>query len=94
METRKVVLCLEAFDLIELLTHLAPQNDPQYLSFVNDINAVGKNMTRNGPKMAKLRGCLFELTQTILRSCSCQKNIFPELIVLGDHRDLPQPWTL
>ena len=39
--------------------HLAPQNDPQHLSFVKDINAVGKKMTRNGRKMAKLRDGLF-----------------------------------
>ena len=47
--------------------HLALQNDPQNLSFVKNINVVGKNVTRNGPKMAKLRGCLFELTQTIVK---------------------------
>ena len=59
LETGKFVFCLVAFDLIELLTHLAPQNDPQHLSFVKDINAVGKQMTRNSRKMAKFRGCLF-----------------------------------
>ena len=53
------MLCLVAFDLVELLMHLAPQNDPQHLSFVKDINAGGKQMTRNGRKMAKFRGCLF-----------------------------------
>ena len=53
------MFCLVAFDLIELLKHLAPQNDPQHLSFVKDINAVGKKMTRNGRKIAKIRGCLF-----------------------------------
>ena len=53
------MFCLVAFDLIELLTHLAHQNDPQHLSFVKDINAVGKKMTRNGRKMAKLKICIF-----------------------------------
>ena len=53
------MFCLVAFDLIEHLTHLAPQNDCQHLSFVKDINAVGKKMTRNDHEMAKLRGCLF-----------------------------------
>ena len=57
---------LQAFDPIELLTHLAPQNDPRHLSFVKHIHAVGKKMNRNGRKMAKLRGCLFfEQTRTI-----------------------------
>ena len=59
LETGKFVFCLVSFGLTKLLTHLAPQNDPQHLSFVKDINAVGKKMTRNGRKMAKLRGCLF-----------------------------------
>ena len=31
------------FDPIELLKHLAPQNDPRHLSFVKDIFAVGIN---------------------------------------------------
>ena len=53
------MFCLVAFDLIELLMHLAPQNDPQHLSFVKDINALGKKMIRTGRKMTKLRGCLF-----------------------------------
>ena len=42
LETGKFVFCLIAFDLFELLTHLAPQNDRQHLSFVKDINVVGK----------------------------------------------------
>ena len=59
METGQFVFFLVAFNPIELLTYLAPQNDPQDLSFVKDIQAIGKEMTRNGCKMAKLKGCLF-----------------------------------
>ena len=59
LEIGNFVFYLVAFDLIELLMHLTPQNDPQHLSFVKDINAVGKKMIRNGRKKAKLRGCLF-----------------------------------
>ena len=65
LETGKFVFCLVAFDLIELLKHLASQNDPQNLSFVKDKNAVGKKMTRNYRKMAKHKVVFFELTQTI-----------------------------
>ena len=59
METGKIVFCLVPFDPIEFLMHLALQNDPQHLSFVKDMNAVGKKKTRNGRKMAKFKGCLF-----------------------------------
>ena len=59
LELGNFVFYLVIFDLIELLTHLTPQNDPQHLSFVKDISAVGKKMIRNGRKMAKIRGCLF-----------------------------------
>ena len=59
LEPGKFVFCVVAFDLIELLNYLAHQNDPQHLSFVKYINAVGKKMTRNGREVAKLRGCLF-----------------------------------
>ena len=59
LEKGKFVFCLVAFDLIELLTHLAPQNNLQNLRFWKDVNAVCKKMTRNGRKKAKFRGCLF-----------------------------------
>ena len=59
MGTEKFVFYLVAFDPIKLYTRLAPQNDHQHLSFVKDIYAVGEKMTRNGHKMAKLKGCLF-----------------------------------
>ena len=42
-----------------LQTCLGPQNDRQKLSFLKDIYVVGKKMTRNDPKMAKLKGCIF-----------------------------------
>ena len=45
------MFCLVAFDLIELLTHLAPQNDHQILIFVKDIYVLGGKMTKNGLKM-------------------------------------------
>ena len=59
MKTEKFVYYLVAFDPIKLYMRLGPQNYHQYLNFVKDINAVGKKMTRNGHKMAKLKGCLF-----------------------------------
>ena len=40
-----------AFDPIKIKTLYASQNDCQNLSFVKDINVVGKKMTRNGQKM-------------------------------------------
>ena len=53
------------FDPIEIYTHLAPQNDHQHLSFVKDIYVVGKKVTKNGCKMAKLKSCLFFIGQSL-----------------------------
>jgi hypothetical protein len=36
---------------------LVPQNDHQHLSFVKDIYAVGKTITKNSRKIAKCKGC-------------------------------------
>ena len=55
----KFVSYIVAFDSIEIQTHLDPQNDHQNLIFVKDIHVVGKEMTRNAGKMAKLIGCAF-----------------------------------
>jgi hypothetical protein len=55
IEIENFVFCLVAFDPTEFKTHLAPQNYHQHLSFVKD----GENITSNGRKMAKLKGCLF-----------------------------------
>ena len=41
-----------AFDPIKILTLKAPQSDGLNLSFVKDINTVGKKITRNGPTAA------------------------------------------
>ena len=57
METEKFLFYGVAFDQIQ--TCFAPQNDCQHLILVKDYYVVGKKMTRNGPKMAKLKGCLF-----------------------------------
>ena len=59
IEQEKIVFYVIAFDPIEIQTRLAPQNDHQYLSFVKYIYVVGKKMTRNGRKMAKLKSCIF-----------------------------------
>ena len=48
-----------AFDPIKIWTCLTPQNDHQHLSFVKDYNVVGEQLTRNGTKKAKHKGCLF-----------------------------------
>ena len=56
METEKFVFNAVGFDSIKIWTCLAPQNDRQYSSFVKDYNVVGE---KKGPKMAKLKGCLF-----------------------------------
>ena len=56
METKKVVYVV-AFDPIRIQTCLTPQNDHQYLSFVKDIHAIAKKMTRNDRKIAKCKGC-------------------------------------
>ena len=41
--------CVITFEPIKILTHYAHQNDCLNLSFVKDINTVGKKETRNGP---------------------------------------------
>ena len=56
METRKVFLVV-AFDPIRIQTCLTSQNERQYLSFVKDIHAVAKKMTRNDGKTAKWKSC-------------------------------------
>ena len=48
-----------AFDPIRIHKCLAPQNDHQYLNFVKYVYVVGKKRARIGPKIAKLKGCLF-----------------------------------
>jgi hypothetical protein len=57
METKTNVFYVVAFTPIGIWTRLAPQNDHQHLSFVKDIYAVGKTMTRNSRKIAKCKGC-------------------------------------
>ena len=60
VKTEKFAVMLAvSFDSIKIQPCLAPQNDSQQLSFQKDIHAVGKKMTRNDPKMAKLKGCIF-----------------------------------
>ena len=44
---------------IKIQTCLAPQNDCQNLSFVKGAYVAGKEMTRNGRKITKCKGCLF-----------------------------------
>ena len=53
------VIHVVAFDPIKIQTCSALQNDHLNLSFVKDINVACEKMTRNGPKMAKRKGCLF-----------------------------------
>ena len=48
-----------ALGQIMIQTCLAPQNDCQHLSFVKGAYVAGKEMTRNGRKIAKFKGCLF-----------------------------------
>ena len=57
------------FDPIEIWTHLAPQNDRYHLSFVKYVHVVGKQMTRNGHKMAEFIGCAFHF-ETEFRTIS------------------------
>ena len=59
METEKFVFNAVGFDSIKIWTCLAPQNDRQHLSFVKNVYAIGRKMTRNDRKMAKLKDCLF-----------------------------------
>ena len=47
----KIVIYAIAFDLIEIYTDWALQNDRQNLSFVKYIGVVGEKMTRNSLKM-------------------------------------------
>ena len=47
----KIVFYVVVFDPIKI--RLAPQNVRQNFSFVEDINAVGRKMARNGYKMTK-----------------------------------------
>ena len=58
-ELKNFVFYIVAFDSIEIQTCLDPQNDHQNLSFVKDVHVVGKKMTRNAGKIAKLIGCAF-----------------------------------
>ena len=53
---QKKVFYVVAFDPIRIQTCLTPQNDHQYLSFVKDIHAIAKEMTRNDRKIAKCKG--------------------------------------
>ena len=46
-------------DSIGINTCLAPQNDHQHLNFVKCVNVDGKNMARNGCKLAKRKSCQF-----------------------------------
>ena len=48
-----------AFDPIKIWTIYASQNDRWNLSFVKDINVVGKKMSRNGHKMTISKSCIF-----------------------------------
>ena len=59
METEKFVFFAVAFDPIKIQTCSAPQNDRPQLSFLKDMYVVGKKMTRNGSKKAKLKGSIF-----------------------------------
>ena len=59
------MFCLVAFDPIELLTCLAPQNDPQNLSFVKYMYAVVKKRSEIVVKWPNLKVVFFELTRTI-----------------------------
>ena len=54
---QKKVFCVVAFDPIRIQTCLTPQNGHQYPSFVKDIHAIAKKMTRNERKLAKCKGC-------------------------------------
>ena len=54
---KKMFFYVIAIDLIRIQTHLAPQNEHQFLSFVKYIYVVGKKMTRNDCKIAKRKGC-------------------------------------
>jgi N-acyl-L-homoserine lactone synthetase len=49
---KNIVTYVIAFDLFQILTYWALQNDSQNLSFVKAINLVGKKMARNTYNMA------------------------------------------
>ena len=80
-ELEKFVFYIVAFDSIEIQTCLDPQNDHQNLSFVKDVHVVGKKMTRNAGKIAKLKGCAFhfetEFSSTSIHGFAFSKNIWP-----------------
>ena len=48
METETFVFYVEAFDPIEIQTHLTPQNDHQHPSFVKDIYVGFKTNDQKG----------------------------------------------
>ena len=51
-ELEKFLFYIVAFDSIEIQPCLDCQNDHYNLSFMKDVHVVGKQMTRNGGKMA------------------------------------------
>ena len=61
-----------AFDPIMFYTCQGYQNESLNLSFVQDINVVGKKMTRNSRKMAKLIACAFRFETEFIMQNVCQ----------------------
>ena len=59
LEAKKNVIYVIAFDPIKIWMIWVLQNDSQNLSFVKDINVVGKKMTRYGCKMTISKSCIF-----------------------------------
>ena len=59
LKMKQFVFNVIAFVPIKIQTCLAPQNDSQQLSFLKDIYVVGKKITKNGHKMAKLKSSIF-----------------------------------
>ena len=54
--------CVITFEPIEVQTRLTPQNDRLKLSFVKDVNVIGKKMARNG--------CTTAIYQSVLNRIS------------------------
>ena len=53
MQTKEMfAFCVITFAPVTIQTHSALQNDRLILSFVKDMNVVGKKMARNGRKTA------------------------------------------
>ena len=65
MVTKKNVFYVVTLDLTRISTRLAPQNEHQHLSFVENIHAVGKKWPEMIVKLPNAKVVTFKCEQTI-----------------------------